>query len=141
MPNKDALCVGDVVVAKTYELDRRSLARYAGASGDFNPIHYNDSYAEDAGLPGVIAHGMLTMSLAISAVTDWLGDPAAVLEYGTRFAYPVQVPGRGSVAVHVSATVREIGADTLQLALNAQVDGQDVLGRARATVRLDSNKG
>ena len=141
MPDKNALSVGDVVVEKTYALDRRSLARYAGASGDLNPSHYNDSYAEDAGLPGVIAHGMLTMSLAISAVVDWLGDPAAVLEYGTRFANPVQVPGRGSVELHVSATVREIGEDTVQLALSAKADGQDVLGRARATVRLDSNEG
>jgi acyl dehydratase len=97
----------------TVTLRREDLVRYAGASGDFNPIHYSDRMATALGLPGVVAHGMLTMAQAARVVTDWLGDPARLVEYGVRFVKPVQVPDD-----------------------DAGADGQKVLGRARAVVRL-----
>jgi acyl dehydratase len=84
--------VGDELPARTVMVARGDLVRYAGASGDFNPVHWNPRLAHEAGLPDVIAHGMLTMAIAARAVTDWAGDPAAVVDYRTRFSRPVVVP-------------------------------------------------
>lgn len=140
-PTLDSLAVGDVVVERSFVLDRGSMVRYAGASGDFNPIHYNDEFARSVGLDGVIAHGMLTMGTAISAVTEWTGDPAAVIEYGTRFTRPVPVPALGEATIAVTAKVGAIDADagTARIDLAVTLDGQAVLGRARATVRLPAS--
>src|SRR6187551_2187692 len=103
--------VGQVVGEKTYTLTRDSLVRYAGASGDFNPIHYRDDVAESVGLPGVLAHGMLTMGLAIQPVVDWAGDPARVVDYQVRFTRPVPVdPDLGAV-VTVLAKVGALDAE------------------------------
>ena len=85
------LTVGDVVAERTVHLTRESLVRYAGASGDFNPIHYRDDIAASVGLPGVLAHGMLTMGLAVSDDRPWLGDAGRILDYGVRFTRPVVV--------------------------------------------------
>src|SRR5690625_1065946 len=117
-------------------IDRDRLVRYAGASGDFNPIHYNDRFAREVGLPGVIAHGMLTMGLAGSARSDHLGDPADVLEYSTRFTRPVPVPDPGEVQVQITATVRSVHEDTAVVGLAVQLEGRAVLGKAQAVVRL-----
>ncbi|HLS26891.1 MAG TPA: MaoC/PaaZ C-terminal domain-containing protein [Beutenbergiaceae bacterium] len=117
-------------------IDRDRLVRYAGASGDFNPIHYNDRFARDVGLPGVIAHGMLTMGLAGSALSDHLGDPADVLEFSTRFTRPVPVPDPGEVQVQITATVRSVHEHTAVVDLAVQVEGRAVLGKAQAVVRL-----
>ncbi|MDP9429815.1 MAG: MaoC family dehydratase N-terminal domain-containing protein, partial [Actinomycetota bacterium] len=84
--------VGTELPEQTYPVIRADLVRYAGASGDFNPIHWNERVATEVGLPGVIAHGMLTMALAARAVTAWAGDPAALVEYHVRFGRPVVVP-------------------------------------------------
>ena len=94
-----ALEVGQVVAHKSYPLTRDSLVRYAGASGDFNPIHWSDRVAGSVGLPGVIAHGMLTMALAGRLVTQWAGDPALVRSFGVRFTRPVVVPDDDEGAV------------------------------------------
>jgi acyl dehydratase len=117
---------------------RADLVRYAGASLDFNPIHWNEKVALEAGLPGVIAHGMLTMALAGRIVTDWVGDPAAVLEYGARFTRPVLVPNDEQGAlVEFTAKVTEKREDgTAKIAITAKFDGQTVLGRATAVVRI-----
>ena len=87
-------------------MTRATLVRYAGASGDFNPIHWNEKFAKEVGLPDVIAHGMFTMAEAIRVVTDWVGDPGAVVEYGVRFTKPVVVPNdeKGAL-IEVSAKV------------------------------------
>ena len=117
---------------------RLQLIKYAGASGDFNPIHTIDEAAEQAGLPGVIAHGMLTMAVAIRVVTDWVGDPGALVEYGVRFTRPVVVPDddKGAV-VEVSGAVAEKLADSqVRVELTATSDGKTVLGKAFAVVRL-----
>lgn len=132
------LSVGDEVARRTYEISRDSLVRYAGASGDFNPIHYNDTVATSVGLDGVIAHGMLTMGTAISAVTSWIGDPAAIREYSTRFTKPVPVPATVAAQLTVTATIGAIDAQagTVRVDLVAEAGGVTVLGRARATVAL-----
>jgi acyl dehydratase len=124
--------------ALTVHLDRARLVRYAGASGDFNPIHWNARVATAVGLPDVIAHGMLTMALAGRIVTDWIGDPSRVLDFGVRFTRPVVVPDPDGVDLQVEAAVAEVDdqAGTARVDITATVDGRTVLGRARATVRL-----
>src|SRR5450755_2898917 len=98
--------VGDELPSAQFPLRRVDLIRYAGASGDFNVIHWNERVATSVGLPNVIAHGMLTMATAVRLVTDWAGDPGAVLEYGTRFTRPVVVPDDETGAtLHVSGVV------------------------------------
>jgi acyl dehydratase len=135
--------VGQELPAQRFPISRFDLVRYAGASGDFNPIHWNERFATSVGLPNVIAHGMFTMALAIRVVTDWAGDPGAVVEYGVRFTRPVVVPDPDGAVLDVSAVVRAIRDDGLvEVDLTATVDGQTVLAKARAAVRLrDGNAG
>lgn len=128
--------VGDVVAEHTFELSRDSLIRYAGASGDFNAIHYRDDVAASVGLPGVLAHGMLTMGLAIQPVVDWLGDSGTVLEYGVRFTRPVVVDPETGATLTVVATVGSIEEGVARIDLTVTVDGTTVLGKAQAKVAL-----
>ena len=132
------LSVGDVVGTRTIEVDRARLVRYAGASGDFNSIHWNERVAREVGLPGVIAHGMWTMGAAVTLVADWAGDPGAVVDYGVRFTRPVPVPDPGAALVEVTGTVGAIDpeAGTARVDLTVTCDGARVLGKAQAVVRL-----
>ncbi|GAA4627397.1 MaoC family dehydratase [Cellulomonas oligotrophica] len=132
------LVVGQEVARGTVAVDRARLVRYAGASGDFNPIHWNDRFATAVGLPGVIAHGMWTMGAAVAVVVDWLGDPGAVVDYQTRFTRPVPVPDPGEAAVQVVATVGAVDAEagTARIDLTVTLDGARVLGKSQAVVRL-----
>lgn len=124
--------------AKRFEITRESLIRYAGASGDFNVIHWNERVAKDVGLPNVIAHGMLTMGLAIRVVTDWLDDPARLVEYGCRFTRPVVVPDDGVGAMlDVTATVTAVEEDHATITVTAVSNEVTVLGKATARVRID----
>ncbi|PRZ07105.1 acyl dehydratase [Isoptericola sp. CG 20/1183] len=137
-PELASLTVGDVVASRAIELDRATLVRYAGASGDFNPIHWDEGFATEVGLPGVIAHGMCTMGSVIGVVTDWVGDPGAIVRYGTRFTKPVPVPARGTAVVDVVATVGAVDPDAGTVRVDLTVTHEDVkvLGRAQAVVRL-----
>ena len=130
--------VGEPLPERQYRLTRANLVRYAGASGDVNPLHWSDRVATAAGLPGVIAHGMFTMALAGRLLTEWAGDPGALVEYGVRFSRPVVVPDNDDgVTVTVSGTITEIRADGLvRVELTAVVDGEKVLTQARAVVRI-----
>ncbi|OJF15567.1 MaoC/PaaZ C-terminal domain-containing protein [Couchioplanes caeruleus] len=121
----------------TFRVTRADLVRYAGASGDFNTIHWSDRIAESVGLPGVIAHGMYTMALAGRAVADWAGAPDAVVEYGVRFTRPVPVPDTDEgTEVVVSGVVKEVTDDGLtKIDITATCNGEKVLAMARATVR------
>ncbi|MCW2502211.1 MAG: dehydratase [Actinomycetia bacterium] len=121
-----------------YPVQRADLVRYAGASGDFNLIHWNERVAHEVGLPDVIAHGMFSMAEAVRLVTDWAGDPAAVVEYGVRFTKPVVVPDDGTGAViEVSGTVKKkLDGRQVQVDLVAVSGGEKVLGQARAIVQL-----
>ena len=128
--------VGDVLPTQEFPIQRADLVRYAGASGDFNPIHWNERFAKSVGLPDVIAHGMLTMAAAVRVVTDWCGDPGAVVEYNVRFTRPVVVPDPEGTTLTVGGTVRDIREDGLiEVDLTATVNGQTVLAKARAIVR------
>jgi acyl dehydratase len=129
--------VGTPLPEREFRITRPDLVRYAGAAGDFNPIHWSDRVAVAVGLPGVIAHGMLTMALAGRLLTDWAGDAAAVVEYAVRFARPVVVPDDdGGVVVTVDGVVTEIRDDGLVgVEVGVRVGGEKVLTQARAVVR------
>ena len=130
--------VGQQLPAQTFPIERASMVRYAGASGDFNPIHWSQETAEAVGLPNVIAHGMLTMAIAVRVVTDWIGDPGAVTDYGVRFTRPVVVEFDRPTELTVTGSVRSVDTEaaTAELDLTATVTGQTVLARSRVTVRL-----
>ena len=131
----EGLEVGQVVAAAVFDVDRDTLVHYAGASGDFNPIHYRDDVATSVGLPGVIAHGMLTMGLAVQPVVERFGADR-VLEYGVRFTRPVPVPPEGTVRLDVEAKVGQLQDGEARIDVTAKVDGQTVLGRAQVRVAL-----
>jgi acyl dehydratase len=138
LPRFEDLQVGQEVGRREIAVDRSRLVRYAGASGDFNPIHWNDRFATEVGLPGVIAHGMWTMGAAVGVVSDWVGDPGAVVDYQTRFSRPVAVPDPGAAAVEVVAAVGALDADarTARIDLLVSAAGTRVLAKAQALVRL-----
>lgn len=139
--------VGDVLFTRDVEISRDRLVRYASVSGDFNPIHYNESFATSVGLPGVIAHGMLTMGIAGSVLTDWLAswdDSGAtrLARYGTRFSRPIPVPAMESVTLTVTGTLGatdqtdDDGAACVRVDLRAEALGVTVLAKAQAFVRI-----
>jgi acyl dehydratase len=134
---------GDELPPLQVHLTRADLVRYAGASGDFNPIHWSDRVATGAGLPGVIAHGMLTMATAGRLVTNWIGDPTALRTFGVRFTRPVLVPDDDEGAlVDLTGVVADVtetdGARVARVDITAKFDGKTVLGRASAEVLLPS---
>jgi acyl dehydratase len=128
--------VGDTLPAQEFPVHRVDLVRYCGASGDFNPIHWNERFAKGVGLPDVIAHGMFTMATAVRVVTDWVGDPGAVVEYGVRFTRPVVVSDAEGAVIAVTGEVKSIREDGLvEVSLTATVNGDTVMAKARAVVR------
>jgi len=135
----DDVTVGTELPAQQFQATRARLVQYAGASGDFNVIHWNERIAKSVGLPDVIAHGMFTMAEAGRVVTDWVGDPAALVEYGVRFSTPVPVPDDDvGTTLAVRGTVAEkLDGNLVAIDLDARVDDSKVLVRARAVVRLD----
>ncbi|HWM34626.1 MAG TPA: MaoC/PaaZ C-terminal domain-containing protein [Pseudolysinimonas sp.] len=127
--------VGDVIAQKSYQLTRDTLVRYAAASGDFNPIHYRDDVAQSVGLPGVLAHGMLTMGLAVQPVVEWLGgDSGRVTDYQSKFTRPVPVDAVAGAEVTVVAKVGAIDDDGVRIDLTVTFEGQTVLGKAQVRV-------
>ncbi|MET8977616.1 MaoC family dehydratase [Streptomyces sp. NPDC004539] len=134
----DDVEVGTELPARTFPVTRATLVRYAGASGDFNPIHWNERFAKEVGLPDVIAHGMFTMAEAVRVVTDWTGDPGAIVDYGVRFTKPVVVPNDDEGAlIEVTAKVgAKLDDNTVRVDLTVTSAGQKVLGMSRAVVRL-----
>lgn len=136
--NFDEVEVGTELPAQSFPVTRATLVRYAGASGDFNPIHWNEKFAREVGLPDVIAHGMFTMAEAVRVVTDWTGDPGAVVDYGVRFTRPVPVPNDETGAVvEVTGKVAALLEDRrVRVDLVVTSGGQKVLGMSRAVVQL-----
>ncbi|MCC3267434.1 MaoC family dehydratase [Arthrobacter gengyunqii] len=135
------LAAGERIGSATLEISRADLVRYAGASGDFNPIHWNERFARSVDLPGVIAHGMFTMGAAVQLVTDWIGDPGAVIDYQTRFTRPVPVEdleGEAGAVVEVTGVIGALDADnsTARVDLTVTFNGQKVLVKAQAVVRI-----
>ena len=138
-PTFDTVAVGDELSPTSYQVRRRDLIRYAGASGDFNVIHWNERVAVSVGLPSVIAHGMFTMATAGRFVSDWVGDPGAIVEYGVRFTNMIPVPDDDEGAtIEVSGRIsaKDDTARTATVLLTAVSGGQKVLGKATAVVRL-----
>jgi acyl dehydratase len=135
-PKFDALTVGEVVVEREMHFTRDRLVRYAGASGDFNPIHYRDDIAQTVGLPGVLAHGMLTMAAAASPVLNWLGNQGSVVDYQSRFTRPVRVDAEVGAVVSVIATVASLdpAAQTARIDLRVVFNEQTVLGKAQLVI-------
>lgn len=131
-----AFTVGDVVAERSVHLTRESLVRYAGASGDFNPIHYRDDVAAAVGLPGVLAHGMLTMGIAVGTLAEALGDSGRIAEYGVRFTRPVVVDPETGADLHVSAKVGAVDDETARIDLTVTFAETTVLGKAQVRVRL-----
>jgi acyl dehydratase len=133
------VAVGTELPEQVYRVTRADLVRYAGASGDFNPIHWNERVATSVGLPDVIAHGMFTMALAGRAVTDWTGDPAALVEYNVRFGRPVVVPDddRGAEVTVTGKVGAVLDDGRFRIDLTVTSDGEKVLSLARAIVRLE----
>src|ERR1700735_1309307 len=129
---------GTELPPRQYPLQRRDLVRYAGASGDFNPIHWNERHATSVGLPNVIAHGMLTMALAGRFLTEWAGDPGAVTDYSVRVSSPVVVPDDDKGAlVEISGVVTgKLDDHRVTVDVTARSDGVKVLTRAQAVIRL-----
>lgn len=138
MPRFEELEVGQPVAASEYKFSRDSLVRYAGASGDFNTIHYRDDIAQAVGLPGVLAHGMLTMGVSVQPVVSWLGDAGKVIDYGVRFTKPVVVPAHGHALVKVVATVAQLDAENrkARIDLTTSFEENNVLGKAQVWVQL-----
>ena len=134
----DDVEVGTTLPAQTFQVQRANLVQYCGASGDFNVIHWNERVATSVGLPNVIAHGMFTMAEAGRVVSDWVGDPGAVVEYGVRFSAPVVVPDDDQGAtLQVSGTVAEkLDGNRVAVDLDARVGESKVLAKARAVVQL-----
>ncbi len=133
-----SISVGEVVAEKTYRFTRDSLVRYAGASGDFNAIHYRDDIAQEVGLPGVLAHGMLTMGAAVQPVVEWLSDRGWVSDYQVRFTKPVPVDAADGALLTVVATVGAVDDDGARIDLTVSFDDAKVLGKAQVRVTLAS---
>ena len=131
-----SLTVGDVVVERSVHLTREALVRYAGASGDFNPIHYRDDVAAAVGLPGVLAHGMLTMGLAVETIVPWLGDAGRIVEYGVRFTRPVVVDAQDGADLVIVAKVGALDEDIARIDLTVTFADTAVLGKTQVRVRL-----
>lgn len=130
--------VGTELPERTFRVRRSDLVRYAGASGDFNPIHWSDRVARNVGLPGVIAHGMFTMAQAGRVITEWVGDPGAVVEYGVRFSAPVVVPDddEGAELVVGGTVTKKLDDNQVVVTITARSAGAKVLARSTAVVRL-----
>lgn len=137
------LAVGQEIGSRSISVSRQDLVKYAGASGDFNPIHWNEAFATSVELPGVIAHGMFTMGAAVQLVTDWAGDAAAVVDFQTRFTKPVLVADTtgtddAGASIEVSGTIGVLDAQahTARVDLTVVSAGQKVLVKAQAVVKL-----
>lgn len=129
--------VGEVIAERTVHLTRESLVRYAGASGDFNPIHYRDDVAASVGLPGVLAHGMLTMGIASSVVIAALGDSSAITDYGVRFTRPIVVDPEHGADVSVLAKVGAVDESSTRIDLTVKHADTTVLVKAQLRVRSE----
>ena len=129
--------IGTELPTQDFPVQRVDLVRYCGASGDANVIHWNQRVAQAVGLPDVIAHGMFTMAQAARVVTDWVGDPGAVLSYGVRFSRPVVVPDEGGTTLTVSGVVEDKLDDRcVRVVLTAKCGPDKVLAGAKVVVRL-----
>lgn len=142
----ESLEKGQIIGSHTVQVNRADLVRYAGASGDFNPIHWNERFAKEVELPSVIAHGMFTMGSVIELVSTWVGNPTAVIDYQTRFTKPVVVedPEGSNPTDHEGTTISVEGkvgaldaeARTARIDLAVSANDSKVLLKCQAVVQL-----
>ncbi|OSM43157.1 MaoC family dehydratase [Nesterenkonia sp. PF2B19] len=144
-PDINTLEKGQEIGSREVRLSRADLLRYAAASGDHNPIHWNERFAREVGLDGVIAHGMLTMGLAVDLATDWVGDPGRVVDYQARFTKPVPVPDAeagppdtptATLLISGKVGAVDVGAATARVDLTVSLEGAKVLAKSQVSVRL-----
>ena len=137
-PGYHDISEGAEIAPQQFPVTRLDLVRYAGASGDFNVIHWNERIAKSVGLPDVIAHGMLTMALAGRFLTEWAGDPGAVTEFGVRFSSPVLVPDddKGALVEIAGVVTGKLDGNRVTVDVTARSGEAKVLTRAHAVVRL-----
>lgn len=144
-PDINTLEKGQEIGSREVRLSRADLLRYAAASGDHNPIHWNERFAREVGLDGVIAHGMLTMGLAVDLVTDWVGDPGRVVDYQARFTKPVPVPDAeagppdtptATLLISGKVGAVDVEAATARADLTVSLEGAKVLAKSQVSVRL-----
>ncbi len=137
-PIFDALSVGDELPIATRQVTRGDLVNYAGVSGDANPIHFSDRAAELAGLPTVVAHGMLTMGLGADYLAAWLGDPTAIETYSVRFSGFVPVEPTAPAEIEFTGRIKALdpARRTATVLLGGTSVGKKLFGRAIAQVRL-----
>ncbi|MEU0790916.1 MaoC family dehydratase [Amycolatopsis sp. NPDC005961] len=130
--------VGDELAPLEVRITRDQLVRYAGAALDFNPIHWNEPFAKEVGLPDVIAHGMLTMAVAGRVVTDWLGDPGRLVDFSARFTRPVPVPNtKEGALLEITGKVANVNDEGIaRVDLVVKHEGKTVLGKPQALVRV-----
>lgn len=138
MVNFDSLEIGLEVAEQGYQITRDSLVRYAGASGDFNTIHYRDDIAQSVGLPGVLAHGMLTMGISVQPVVSWIGDAGKIIDYGVRFTKPVVVPAQGFAELNVKAVIGQLDVENKKARVDLTTSFEDntVLGKSQVWVQF-----
>lgn len=135
----ETLKKGQMIGERDITVTRADLVAYAGASGDFNPIHWNERFATAVGLPGIIAHGMFTMGLAVQLVTDWVGDPGAIIDYQTRFTKPVPVadaqdaqsPATGGNVISVSGKIGALDTENRTARVDLTVSAPDTEGNVQ----------
>jgi acyl dehydratase len=134
----DSVDRGTELPPRSYQVTRLDLVKYAGASGDFNVIHWNERVARSVGLPNVIAHGMYTMAQAGRFVSEWAGDPGAVTDFGVRFSAMVVVPDddEGATIEMTGKVLDKLPDNKVTVDITVKADGAKVLTRARAVVRL-----
>jgi len=138
MANFESLEIGQQVAEQNFQITRDSLVRYAGASGDFNTIHYRDDIAQSVGLPGVLAHGMLTMGISVQPVVSWVGDAGKIVDYGVRFTKPVVVPAQGFAELNVKAVIGQLDAENKKARVDLTTSFEDntVLGKSQVWVQF-----
>lgn len=139
-PRFDDLELGVIVAKSDVKVTRTDLVRYAGASGDFNPIHFDDEVAAEEGLPGVLCHGMLTAALGLQVVVDWVGDPTSVVSYEARFTRPVVVDPVDGADLSISAKVARLDEEerVARVDITVSAGGRTVLGKTQARIRFSS---
>ncbi|MEU4412350.1 fused (3R)-hydroxyacyl-ACP dehydratase subunits HadA/HadB [Nocardia salmonicida] len=133
----DELTVGDELPLRDARVSRGDLVNYAGVSGDNNPIHWDEKIAELAGLPDIIAHGMLTMGLGAGFLSTWSGDPGAVTRYGVRLSNYALVAREGG-QVEYTGRVKSLDPATriAVIAIVAKSGGRKIFGLATANLRF-----
>lgn len=130
--------VGDQLPVRHTRLSRGDLVNYAGVAGDANPIHWDEEIAKLAGLPDVIAHGMLTMGLGAGFASAWTGDPGSVTRYAVRLSAPAVVSAKEGADIEFSGKIKSLDPQTRTgvILIGAKSGDKKIFGLATLHVRF-----